>query len=50
MANNHNFRACIAVPPGETLKEYIEDIGMSQKDLAKRTGLRNSQVESGGTC
>ncbi|KNZ70221.1 helix-turn-helix protein [Thermincola ferriacetica] len=44
MASNQNFRACIAIPPGETLKEHIEDIGMSQKELAKRMGLTEKHI------
>ncbi|MEU8279789.1 ImmA/IrrE family metallo-endopeptidase [Microbispora bryophytorum] len=33
-----------AVPPGETLKELLEERGMSQRDLAARTGLSPKHV------
>jgi len=29
----------IAIPPGETLQEYLDSVGMTQVDLSKRTGL-----------
>jgi HTH-type transcriptional regulator/antitoxin HigA len=32
------FRPNYAVPPGETLKETIESLGMTQAELAQRTG------------
>ncbi len=35
----HSFEPDFAVPPGETLKEVVESLGMSQKELADRTGL-----------
>lgn len=44
MAKNVEFKPCIAVPPGETLKEHLEDIDMSQADLAKRTGLTTKHI------
>jgi HTH-type transcriptional regulator / antitoxin HigA len=33
-----------AVPPGETLRERLDDLGMSQADLARRTGLTAKHV------
>ena len=33
------FEPDYAVPPGETLKETIEFLGMTQKELSTRTGL-----------
>lgn len=33
------YKAVIAVPPGETLAEILEDRQMTQKELADRTGL-----------
>jgi HTH-type transcriptional regulator/antitoxin HigA len=33
-----------AVPPGETLKETIDSLGMSQKELAIRTGLTEKHI------
>lgn len=44
MANKFEFKPNIAVPPGETLKEHIENINMSQIDLAKRTGLTQKHI------
>ena len=35
---HHSFTPGYAVPPGETLVEYLEAIGLSQADLAERTG------------
>lgn len=35
----HRFEPDFAVPPGETLKETAKSIGMTQKELADRTGL-----------
>ena len=35
----YGFSPDYAIPPGETLKETIEFMGMSQKELSKRTGL-----------
>ncbi|MDZ4579781.1 HigA family addiction module antitoxin [Bacillus cereus] len=36
MVNNNKFNPGIAIPPGETLQEVLEDRGMTQKDLAER--------------
>ena len=33
-----NFKPNYAVPPGETLRETLESLGMSQAELAQRTG------------
>jgi HTH-type transcriptional regulator/antitoxin HigA len=33
-----------AVPPGETLRERLEDLGMSQAELAVRTGLTPKHI------
>jgi HTH-type transcriptional regulator / antitoxin HigA len=33
-----------AVPPGETLLELLEERGMSQRDLARRTGLSPKHI------
>ncbi|MBC2705545.1 ImmA/IrrE family metallo-endopeptidase [Desulfobacula sp.] len=35
----YGFEPDYAIPPGETLKETIESIGMTQKELSIRTGL-----------
>ncbi len=35
----YNFTPDYAIPPGETLKETMESLEMTQKELAKRTGL-----------
>lgn len=40
IANRQNpFEPDYAVPPGATLEETMESLGMSQRDLADRTGL-----------
>lgn len=38
------FKPNIAIPPGETLKEYLESVGMAQVILAKRIGLAPKTV------
>jgi len=35
----YKYESDYAVPPGETLKETIEMLGMTQQELAERTGL-----------
>lgn len=35
----YGFEPDYAIPPGESLREVIGSLGMSQKELAKRTGL-----------
>ena len=41
MADNKNygFEPDYAIPPGETLREVMESLGMSQQELARRTGI-----------
>jgi HTH-type transcriptional regulator/antitoxin HigA len=49
-AAQSGFRPDYAVPPGETLKETLEALGMTEKDLARRTGLTPktiSQIATG---
>jgi HTH-type transcriptional regulator/antitoxin HigA len=38
------------IHPGETLKEILEDRGMSQKELALRTGVTEPHVSSVINC
>jgi HTH-type transcriptional regulator/antitoxin HigA len=38
------FNPDIAIPPGETLQEYLDSIVMTQVDLAKRTGLTTKTI------
>lgn len=38
------FEPDYAVPPGESLRETIEALGMSQKELSKRTGLTDVSI------
>jgi len=35
----YKFEPDYAVPPGETLREIMEDLGMTQKEMAKGIGL-----------
>ncbi len=37
-------RSVIAIPPGETVKELLEDRGMSQKELAFRIGMSEKHI------
>lgn len=40
----HAYRPDYAVPPGESLREAIEALGMTQADLARRTGLSTKHI------
>lgn len=40
----YKYEPDFAVAPGETLKEVLEDLGMSQAELATRTGLSPKHV------
>ncbi len=42
--NLKGYKPNIAIPPGETLLEYLESMGMTQVDLAKRIGLTPKTV------
>ncbi|MEU8038247.1 HigA family addiction module antitoxin [Streptosporangium sp. NPDC049078] len=33
-----------AVPPGETIREYLDELGMTQRELATRLGLSAKHV------
>ena len=44
MANNYAFSPDYIIPPGDTLKETLEVKGMSQTDLATRTGMADKTV------
>lgn len=37
-------RSFIAIPPGETIKELLDDRGMSQKELAGRLGMSEKHI------
>jgi HTH-type transcriptional regulator/antitoxin HigA len=37
--NKYVFEPDYAIPPGQTLREVMESLGMSQAELAKRTDL-----------
>lgn len=36
---NMGYKPDLSIPPGETLQEYLDSVGMTQVELAKRTGL-----------
>jgi addiction module HigA family antidote len=40
----NTFEPDYAIPPGEILTEYLDSLGMSQRDLAARTGLAPKTV------
>jgi addiction module HigA family antidote len=42
--NTRRFRPDYAVPPGETLVEVLSERGMSQAELARRTGLSTKHI------
>lgn len=37
-------RSYIAIPPGATIKEQLEDRGMSQKEFALRMGMSEKHI------
>ena len=37
-------RTIIATPPGETLREQLETMGITQRELARRTGLSEKHI------
>jgi addiction module HigA family antidote len=42
--NTRRFRPDYAIPPGETLVEVLAERGMSQAELARRTGLSTKHI------
>ena len=40
----HEYKPDVVFPPGETLQETLEALGMSRKDLAARTGLTAKHI------
>jgi addiction module HigA family antidote len=44
MASTHSFNPGYASPPGDTLHELIEERGISQTELADRTGLARKTI------
>lgn len=43
---NNSFKPMIAIPPGETIKENMEFLGMSQKELAVRIGITEKHLSN----
>lgn len=43
-SNTHAFRPDYVIPPGETLRDRLAEINLSQADLAARTGLSTKHV------
>lgn len=43
---NNEFLPMIAIPPGETIKENMEFLGMTQKELAARMGITEKHVSA----
>ena len=41
MKHSHSY---IAIPPGETIREQLEYLGMSQKEFAVRMGMDEQQI------
>ncbi len=44
MAEKHSFNPDYLAPPGDTLKETLEERGLSQADLSLRTGLAEKTI------
>lgn len=43
---NNIFKPMIAIPPGETIKENMEVLGMTQKELATRMGITEKHLSN----
>jgi HTH-type transcriptional regulator/antitoxin HigA len=43
-ADFYPYRPDYAVPPGETLRDTLEALDMTQADLARRTGLSTKHI------
>lgn len=41
MKHSHSY---IAIPPGETIREQLEYLGMSQTEFAVRMGMNKQQI------
>ncbi|MGI6650127.1 MAG: HigA family addiction module antidote protein [Syntrophomonadaceae bacterium] len=48
--NKNGLSRDFIIHPGETLKEILEDRGMSQRELAARTGVTESYISSVVNC
>lgn len=44
MDKNVGNCTCIATPPGATIKEQLEDRGMSQKEFTSRMGMLDEHI------
>ena len=44
-AVGHHYHPEVVLPPGETLAELLEGRGMTQAELAERTGLLEEHVD-----
>lgn len=44
--NNEQFLPMIAIPPGETIKEYLDVLEMTQAELATRLGITTKHLNS----
>ena len=44
MSSKHMFKPDYVVPPGDTLRETLEIKGLSQSDLAVRTGMAEKTI------
>lgn len=42
----HESRSFIATPPGEAIKEQLEDQEMDRRELAERTGLSEDDLDT----
>jgi len=44
MTETYEYSPDLVFPPGDTLEELLEELGMTQTDLARRTGLSTKHV------
>lgn len=43
---NSEFMPTVAIPPGDTIKENMDYLGMSQKELAARLGITEKHLSN----
>lgn len=45
MSNDKNIKSSVISPPGDTLKEHLDFIGMKPADLAKKMKLSRKKID-----
>lgn len=42
--NNNEFKPTVVVPPGETIRDYINALDITQNELAERLGITSKHL------